>query len=113
MFSWPGTRIEGQSLVRIQLNGLFTKLADRVGIIGNCPELGNWDVSKAVMLEYVNLNLWFSEVAFSESAGKTVAYKFVLFHSDPNLAPQRESRTGRTRPIPESGVAKWRDVWEE
>jgi cyclomaltodextrin glucanotransferase len=64
-------------------------------------------------MEYVNSNLWFAEIPFDQRAGQTVAYKFVFLHADPNSAPGRENRTGRTRPVPLEGVSKWRDVWEE
>ena len=105
--------VQGRSIARIQLNGANTQPGDKVAIIGDCPELGEWDITKAIMMEYVNLNVWFTEIAFNESAGQTIAYKYVFIHPDPNLGPGRENRTGRLRPIPMEGVSKWRDVWEE
>jgi cyclomaltodextrin glucanotransferase len=113
VFSFVGKRVEGKTIARIQLNGAFTQPGDKVAIIGDCPELGEWDLSKAIVLEYVNLNLWFTEIAFNESAGQTIAYKYVFLHPQPNSAPGRENRTGRLRAIPMEGVSKWRDVWEE
>ena len=113
VFSYVGPRVKGKAIARIQLNGANTQPGDRVAIIGDCPELGEWDITKAIVMEYVNLNLWFIEVAFNESVGETIAYKYVFLHPQPNSAPGRENRTGRTRPIPLEGVSKWRDVWEE
>ena len=113
VYSFVGQPIQGKVIARVQLNGSKTQPGDRMAIIGDCPELGEWDINRAVMMEYVNLNLWFAEVAFNESVGKTVAYKFVFLHPDPNTPPGRENRPGRLRPIPMEGISKWRDVWEE
>jgi cyclomaltodextrin glucanotransferase len=113
VFSFVGERVEAKVVARLQLNGLFTQPGDSVIIIGDCPELGNWDIAKGVHLEYINLNTWFTELAFDESAGKSVAYKFAVLHTDPNSAPGRENRPARRRAIGAEGVAKWRDSWEE
>ena len=113
VFSFVGTRVEGKSVVRLQVNGIATQPGDKIVVIGDCPELGCWDISKAVALEYVNHNTWFGEIAFNESAGKSISYKLAVIHPGPDSAPGRENRIVRRRPISESGVAKWRDVWEE
>jgi len=113
IFSFVGKRVEGKTVARLQLNGLFTQPGDSVVIIGDCPELGNWDISKGVQLEYINLNTWFTEIAFNESAGQSIAYKFAVLHADPNSAPGRENRPCRRRAVGAEGVAKWRDSWEE
>jgi cyclomaltodextrin glucanotransferase len=113
VFSFVGARVKGKAVVRLQVNGIATLPGDRILVIGDSPELGQWDLSKGVPLEYVNHNTWFGEIAFNESAGKSIAYKLVVLHPQPDSAPGRENRVLRRRPIPESGVAKWRDVWEE
>jgi cyclomaltodextrin glucanotransferase len=111
VYSWLGTRWDGKTHIRVQLNGVNTTPGDVVGISGNCPELGEWDITRTVKMEYVNPNLWFTEVALNESAGKSIDYKYVLFHGKDQQA-QRENCTTRTRAIPETGVSKWRDTWE-
>jgi cyclomaltodextrin glucanotransferase len=113
IFSFVGKRVEGKTVARLQLNGVFTKPGDSVVVIGDCPELGNWDLGKGIPLEYINLNTWFTELSLNESAGQTIAYKFAVKHADPNLAPGRENRPCRRRAVGAEGVAKWRDVWEE
>jgi cyclomaltodextrin glucanotransferase len=113
VFSFVGERIQATSIARVQLNGLFTQPGDSVVMIGDCAELGNWDISKGVPLEYINLNTWFTELAFNESAGKSIAYKFAVLHAGPNMPPGRENRPVRRRAVGTEGVAKWRDVWEE
>ena len=113
IFSFVGPRVEGKTVARLQLNGLFTQPGDSVVVIGDCVELGNWDIAKGVPLEYINLNTWFTELAFNESAGQSVAYKFAVLHSQPDSAPGRENRPCRRRALGAEGVAKWRDSWEE
>ena len=113
IFSFVGKRVEGKVVARLQLNGLVPKPGDSVVVIGDCPELGNWDIGKGVHLEYINLNTWFTELSFNESAGKSIAYKFAVIHPDPNMGPGRENRPARRRAVGSEGVAKWRDSWEE
>jgi cyclomaltodextrin glucanotransferase len=113
VFSFIGPRVEAKSVARLQLNGLFTQPGDSVVVIGDCPELGQWDITKGVPLEYINLNTWFTELPFNESAGRSIAYKFAVLHAEPNSAPGRENRPPRRRAVGAEGVDKWRDVWEE
>jgi cyclomaltodextrin glucanotransferase len=113
VFSYVGKHIQGKAVVRLQVNGFITHPGDKIALIGDCPELGQWDLSKAIPLEYVNTNTWFGELAFNESAGKSIAYKLVVFPAEPDAAPRRENRVVRRRPIATEGITKWRDVWEE
>jgi cyclomaltodextrin glucanotransferase len=113
IFSFVGERVFGKTVARLQLNGVSTQPGDSVVIIGDCPELGHWDIGKGIKLEYINSNTWFTEIAFNESAGKSIAYKFAVLHPGPDSAPGRENRPCRRRAVALEGVAKWRDVWEE
>jgi cyclomaltodextrin glucanotransferase len=113
VFCFMGKRVVGKSIARLQVNGIATLPGDKILVIGDCQELGRWDLAKGIALEYVNHNTWFGEIAFNESAGKTIAYKLVVLHAQPNSAPGRVNRILRRRPIPENGVSKWRDCWEE
>ncbi len=111
VFAIQGRPLTGKLLVRVQLNAAPTKPGDWVGLIGDCPELGEWDVERAVRLECVNPNTWFAEVIFDQRAGQSIAYKFAVFRAEGGL-PHRENMTCRHRILPEKGVVKWRDVWE-
>jgi cyclomaltodextrin glucanotransferase len=113
VWSVRGEPISGLTVIHLQINRAPTQPGETLALIGDCPELGEWDLSRAVPLECVNRNTWFAEVAFNQSAGQSIAYKYVIFPVDPNQAPHREMRITRRRPIAEKGVAKWRDVWEE
>jgi cyclomaltodextrin glucanotransferase len=109
VFSHVGERIKGQTIVRVQLNGVQTQLGEVIAVIGDCPELGNWDISKAYPLEYINPNTWFAEIPFNESAGKLISYKYVMLRE--GESPLRENIVARRWVIASEGTVKWRDTW--
>ncbi|MBD2744429.1 alpha-amylase family glycosyl hydrolase [Coleofasciculus sp. FACHB-1120] len=109
VISHVGERIKGQTIVRVQLNGVQTQPGEIVVVIGDCPELGNWDISKAYPLEFINTNTWFGEIPFNESAGKLITYKYALWRE--GQAPLRENNVGRRWVIATEGTVKWRDRW--
>jgi len=113
VLSHVGEIVKGKTVIHVQLNGVTTQPGESVAVIGNCPELGRWDLAHAYPLDYINENTWFGQIPFNETAGQSIAYKFVRFPADPNAPPYRENQTTRRRPLPESGVTKWRDIWEE
>jgi cyclomaltodextrin glucanotransferase len=108
-----GKPVMGKSVIHLQINRAPTQPGDRLAVIGNVTELGRWDLRDAVFLECINTNTWFGEISFSESAGHSVAYKYVILSPGDKTAPHREIRTVRRRPIAREGVTKWRDIWEE
>ncbi|MBW4487338.1 MAG: cyclomaltodextrin glucanotransferase [Trichocoleus desertorum ATA4-8-CV12] len=109
VLSHVGERVKGQTIVRAQLNGVQTKLGEQIAVIGDCPELGNWDIAKAYPLEYINTNTWFGEIPFDESAGKLINYKYVLLRE--GQSPLRENIVSRRWVIASEGTVKWRDTW--
>lgn len=104
--------VRAKTVIRLQVNGSPTQPGDKLAVIGDCPELGCWDLEKCVFLECINSNTWFGELPFDESAGKAIAYKFVLFSSVPETPPRRELRTVRRRLLIPEETIKWRDRWE-
>ena len=113
VFSRVGPALESDVVIRVQVNAAPTSPGETVAIIGDCPELGDWDIREALPLECINRNTWFGEIGFSKSCGKPIAYKFVILSAMPDAAPHRENRTTRRRTIPHQGVSRWRDIWEE
>jgi cyclomaltodextrin glucanotransferase len=93
VLSRVGERVKGQTIVRAQLNGVRTQLGETIAVIGDCPELGNWDIAKAYPLEYINQNTWFAEIPFNESAGKLISYKYVMLREE--RSPLRENLVNR------------------
>ncbi len=109
IFSRVGERVKAKTIVRAQLNSVKTQPGERIAVIGDCPELGNWDISKAYPLEYINTNTWFGEIPFDESAGKLIAYKYVLLRE--GQSPLRENLVCRRWVLASEGTVKWRDKW--
>lgn len=100
------------SIIHVQVDGIPTRPGERVAIVGDMPELGEWDLEHMQYLECMNNNTWFGEVAFEESAGQIVAYKYVILKADSLEQACRENRTPRRRKLPQNGATKWRDRWE-
>ncbi len=111
ILSYIGDRFLGQTIARVQLNGISTQPGETVVVTGDCPELGNWDLSKAYALEYINPNTWFGEIPFTTSAGKAIAYKYALRRD--NNSPVYENTISRRWILAEEGIIKWQDVWQQ
>ena len=109
VISHVAERIKGQTIVRVQLNGVQTNPGEIVVVTGDCPELGNWDILKAYPLEFINTNTWFAEIPFNESAGKLIAYKYAMWRE--GHSPLRENLVARRWVIASEGTVKWRDQW--
>ncbi|NJM71235.1 MAG: cyclomaltodextrin glucanotransferase [Scytonema sp. RU_4_4] len=109
VLSHVGERVKGETIVRVQLNGVETQPGETIVVIGDCPELGNWDIGKAYPLEYINTNTWFAEIPFNESAGKLISYKYAMLRE--GRSPLRENLMNRRWVIAKEGTVKWRDTW--
>lgn len=109
IFSRVGERVKAKTIVRAQLNSVKTRPGERIVVMGDCPELGNWDISKAYPLEYINTNTWFGEIPFNESAGKLISYKYALLRE--GMSPLRENLVCRRWVLVSEGTVKWRDKW--
>lgn len=101
---------EGKVLVDIQVNGIRTEFGQELYIIGGGPELGEWDVERAIKLEYINRTTWGGTIGFTSSVGTNVAYKFVVR----NRAGTTLYELGRVhqRWVPQRDVV-WRDDWKQ
>ncbi len=115
VISHVGERVQGQIIARVQLNGLATAPGEQVVVVGDCPELGGWDINQAYPLEYVNPNNWFAEIPFNESAGRAIAYKYAVIYPDASgnvtRLPAYENLVCRRWLLATEGVVKWRDRW--
>jgi cyclomaltodextrin glucanotransferase len=109
ILSYIGERVKGKTIVRAQLNGIKTQLGETVVVTGDCPELGNWDISKAYILEYINQNTWFGEIPFNESAGKAISYKYAIVRHNQEVV--RENLVSRRWILVDQGTVKWKDRW--
>jgi len=91
------------------LNGYCTPFGERVKVTGNCPELGNWDLEKAFPLEYINENMWLGQLPLKESAGKAIAYKFIIDKGEGGAL--YENRPAHVRFLPAKGLIEQQHHW--
>ena len=109
----------GKILVDVQVHGVKSEFGQEIVVCGDAPELGEWDLDRAVRLEYVNNAMWAGTVAFDASVGKEVHYKYVVRSAAGHV---REPGRGHHRAVPtrkpelvgapEGCVsAIWRDGW--
>jgi cyclomaltodextrin glucanotransferase len=91
------------------LNGFSTAYGQRVKVTGNCPELGNWDLQKAFPLEYINDNMWMGNLPLKESAGKRIAYKFVIEKEKDGVI--YENHPAHFRHLPAEGLVELQHRW--
>ncbi len=109
VLSYIGDRVQGKTIVRVQLNGIKTKLGESIVVTGDCPELGSWNIDQAYALQYINDNTWFGEIPFNESAGKAITYKYAIRRE--NQRPVYENLVCRRWILVNQGIVKWQDIW--
>jgi isoamylase len=95
--------------VNFTVNGFTTSPGQDIYVTGNTPELGNWDLSKAVKLNYVSTTQWNGPVFFSTSKGTTIQYKFVVQQT--GVAPLWETGNNRTYTVPTTGIGTVTRNW--
>ena len=98
-------------LVRVTftVNGYVTSPGQDIYVSGNVPELGNWDLSKAVKLRWIDSDTWSGPAFFLASKGTTVQYKFVVQQS--GVSPVWETGSNRTYGVPSTGPGSVNRNW--
>ena len=72
------TPVPGGSTVTFTVNGFVTQPGQDMFVVGNVPELGNWNTANAVPLTWQSSSTWSGPVVFTTSAGQTVQFKFIV-----------------------------------
>jgi len=98
----------GTSMV-FRLSGYTTRFGERIVITGDAPELGAWDLARAIPMQYANANLWIGEVTFERSVGRRIAYRYVVIDDRGNAS--RERHLPRLRDVPPVSSVEWQDRW--
>ena len=96
--------------VLCRLSGYESRFGESVMVTGSAPELGGWDIRKAVPLQYVNRNLWMGDVVFDISCGKKTLYKYAVV--DERGSVLRESIMPRMAVVPHESGTEWADRWK-
>ncbi len=99
---------EGRAVVEIQMHGIRTAHGEEVQVCGDADELGGWDVSRAVTMEWIDHQTWATTIPFDTSAGHEIHYKFLIKRHGGN---HRETGPGHHRHVPAKGRDTWRDQW--
>lgn len=109
LFSVLGNRVTSDVVTTFQINGVPTSPGQRLVLIGDCDELGDWDPAFGYGMEYVNLNTWICEVGFNVSRGRTIQFKYAIVDSLGSYI--RENILPRQLLLPESGRQKVDSIW--
>ena len=97
--------------VRVDFSvGYTTSPGQDIYLSGSAPELGGWDLTKAVKLNYVNNPTWSGPAFFSTSKGSTVQYKYLVRQSNGTFT--WEGGANRSFTVPTSGSAVRNDTWQ-
>lgn len=62
-----------------------TKWGQEIGVVGNIPQLGNWDPRKALKMRWTNGHVWVADgIRINESRGEKTyfMYKYVLLNEN-------------------------------
>jgi glycogen operon protein len=95
--------------VDFTVNNFSTSPGQDLYVVGNVPELGNWDTSKAVKLNYVSSTQWSGPVFFSTSKGASIQYKYIWRSGG---TATYENGSNRTYTVPASGTGTRNDNWQ-
>ena len=63
--------------VDFTVNGFSTVPGQDLYVVGSVPELGSWDTTKAIKLNYVSSSQWSGPVFFFASKGAAIQYKYL------------------------------------
>ena len=107
----PPTATPTSTRVRVTFTvvGYVTSYGQNIFVIGNVPELGNWNTSQAVPLNWVNSNTWSGPVTFTASQGQSIQYKYIVKNPDGSVIWQPDPNRSTT--VPTSGSAGVADTW--
>jgi isoamylase len=97
--------------VRVDFSvGYSTSPGQDIYLSGSSPELGGWDTSKAVKLNYVNNPTWSGPAFFAASKGTSVQYKYLVRQSNGTFT--WEGGSNRSFTVPTSGAGVRNDTWQ-
>jgi isoamylase len=95
--------------VDFTVNGFSTQPGQDLYVVGNVAELGNWDPTKAVKLNYVSSSQWSGPVFFFASKGAAIQYKYIMRQGG---STTWEGGANRNYTVPTSGAGSRNDWWQ-
>ncbi len=107
----PGVILAPQSGVTVNftVNGYVTQWGQNMYVVGNVPELGNWNPTNAVPLTWVDSDTWSGPATFTTSAGQSIQFKFIVRQGGTTIW---EGGSNRTYTVPSSGTGSYTGWWQ-
>ncbi len=102
----PGS---SSATVTFTVDGYVTGWGEEMYMVGNVPELGNWNPANAVKLNWVDSDTWSGPVTFTTSAGQAIEFKFIM-RSGGNTT--WEGGGNRSYTVPSSGTGSYTGNWQ-
>ncbi len=100
------------SYVRFQIRAPRVGSEYKICVVGDHPALGNWEESKALILEPNDFPVWTGEVAIDASE-RPLEYKYGIYDSKEKRILTWEARDNRYLPIQGTGENKKLTVWTD
>ena len=69
-----------------------TEWGQEIGIVGNIPQLGNWNVEKALKMKWTNGHIWVADnIRINEARGEKTyfMYKYILINNNKHKTYER------------------------
>ena len=95
--------------VTFTVNGYVTQFGQDMYVVGNVPELGNWNPANAVPLNWVDSDTWSGPVTFTTSAGQGIQFKFIVRQGSSTIW---EGGGNRSYTVPSSGTGSYTGSWQ-
>lgn len=102
------TAVPGDVTVTFTVNGFVSQPGQDMYVVGNTPELGNWNPANAVPLTWQDSDTWSGPVTFTTSVGQTVEFKFIVKQSGSTIW---QSGGNRSTAVPNSGSSNVTENW--
>ena len=95
--------------VDFTVNGFTTVPGQDLYVVGSVPELGNWDTSKAIKLNWVSSSQWSGPVFFLASKGAAIQYKYIWKQG---ATTTYEGGSNRNYTVPSTGSGTRSATWQ-
>src|SRR6185295_8520249 len=95
--------------VDFTVNGFVTSPGQDLYVVGNVAELGNWDPTQAVKLNWVDSDTWSGPVFFFASKGAAIQYKYIMRQGS---STTWEGGSNRNYTVPTSGSGSRNENWQ-
>ena len=97
------------TLVTFEVNGFTSTMGQDLYVVGNKPEIGNWNTNNAAPLQWIDNDTWRGVVAFDSSQGQPIQFKFIMKQG---ASVTWEGGSNRGLTVPSSGSSFYAGNWQ-